>query len=449
MTEQRMEECLEYFRGRQVFQKVFSGFRKKYESLGHFGGTVTLKGLDAEEKAALGGFFQRDYTENQTITILASAMEKALSESRFGELAWEEILEAYFQEPLLARKEQDRREEKEKQQFFAEFLDPKGQEGKGTGNAGRQWLSHALDSHKDGGLLLMQQYREDREGFRETLKAVLAAIDVLPYCLRRTGKADGLFRERLPVFAAKTTGNPHYFDNGTSGEKLLTAFLCYDFQVNGKKENRDAEWKNRLYYQAGILKDDLSNDVLVYGIRGRKMGGELHQGIEGFYRERQAMRLTLNTIGTLKEAWAVNSPVFVLENPAVFSELVRCQPAITAVCGGGQPCLAVLALLDLLSEGSTLYYAGDFDPDGLLILQRLKERYGRRLVPWGYRREWYETYLSEVECSPLTMKKLDRVTLPEVQEIVERMKRHRKAAYQETMMKELADSAEILMKNRS
>lgn len=422
MTEQRMEECLEYFRGRQVFQKVFSGFRKKYESLGHFGGTVTLKGLDAEEKAALGGFFQRDYTENQTITILASAMEKALSESRFGELAWEEILEAYFQEPLLARKEQNRREEKEKQQFFAEFLDPKGQEGKGTGNAGRQWLSHALDSHKDGGLLLMQQYREDREGFRETLKA---------------------------VFAAKTTGNPHYFDNGTSGEKLLTAFLCYDFQVNGKKENRDAEWKNRLYYQAGILKDDLSNDVLVYGIHGRKMGGELHQGIEGFYRERQAMRLTLNTIGTLKEAWAVNSPVFVLENPAVFSELVRSQPAITAVCGGGQPCLAVLALLDLLSEGSTLYYAGDFDPDGLLILQRLKERYGRRLVPWGYRREWYETYLSEVECSPLTMKKLDRVTLPEVQEIVERMKRHRKAAYQETMMKELADSAEILMKNRS
>ena len=411
MTEQRMEECLEYFRGRQVFQKVFSGFRKKYESLGHFGGTVTLKGLDAEEKAALGGFFQRDYTENQTITILASAMEKALSESRFGELAWEEILEAYFQEPLLARKEQNRREEKEKQQFFAEFLDPKGQEGKGTGNAGRQWLSHALDSHKDGGLLLMQQYREDREGFRETLKA---------------------------VFAAKTTGNPHYFDNGTSGEKLLTAFLCYDFQVNGKKENRDAEWKNRLYYQAGILKDDLSNDVLVYGIRGRKMGGELH-----------AMRLTLNTIGTLKEAWAVNSPVFVLENPAVFSELVRCQPAITAVCGGGQPCLAVLALLDLLSEGSTLYYAGDFDPDGLLILQRLKERYGRRLVPWGYRREWYETYLSDVECFPLTMKKLDRVTLPEVQEIVERMKRHRKAAYQETMMKELADSAEILMKNRS
>ena len=45
------------------------------------------------------------------------------------------------------------------------------------------------------------------------------------------------------------------------------------------------------------------------------------------------------------------------------------------------------------------------------------------------------------------MKKLDRVTLPEVQEIVESMKRHRKAAYQETMMKELADSAEILMKN--
>lgn len=32
-------------------------------------------------------------------------------------------------------------------------------------------------------------------------------------------------RELLPVFSAKVTGNPHYFDAGTAAEKLLTAFF--------------------------------------------------------------------------------------------------------------------------------------------------------------------------------------------------------------------------------
>ena len=97
---------MEYFRARQVYQKLFEGMRKKYAGLGRLGGTVTLTGLTREERQQLGGFFQKDYTENKTVTISGRLMEKALSSSRFAGISWEEILEAYFGQPLEVTKEQ-------------------------------------------------------------------------------------------------------------------------------------------------------------------------------------------------------------------------------------------------------------------------------------------------------------------------------------------------------
>ena len=43
--EKLMQECLQYFRERPVYEKVFQKMRGKYESLGHIGGKVVLTGL--------------------------------------------------------------------------------------------------------------------------------------------------------------------------------------------------------------------------------------------------------------------------------------------------------------------------------------------------------------------------------------------------------------------
>ena len=55
-NEKILSEALAYFHRSQVFRKLFLKFREKYISLGHFGGSVTLTRLTAEEKMALGGF---------------------------------------------------------------------------------------------------------------------------------------------------------------------------------------------------------------------------------------------------------------------------------------------------------------------------------------------------------------------------------------------------------
>ena len=261
---------------------------------------------------------------------------------------------------------------------------------------------------------------------------VLDGIDSLP-CQPRTGKRD---RQLLAVFAAGVTGNPHYFDVGTAAEKLLGAYLETVTPPELFEGLSGAERKNQLFYQAGLLKDDLSNEILAYGIRGLRRDGTLHAGLEGFFREREPVRLTLRTLSGLKAAEASGKAIRIVENPAVFSMLTDRYPEEPALCVNGQPRLAALLLLDLLKEEHEFYYAGDFDPEGLLIAQRLKERYRERLKLWRYEGELYRNYLSEVPLPPERLKKLERVRLSELQEIKELMLREKKAAYQEAMMGE-------------
>ena len=77
-TNDLLEECMLYFKARPVYKKLFLKMRDKYAGLGHFGGTAMLTSLSREEKSQLGGFFQRDYTSNKTITISADLMKKCL-----------------------------------------------------------------------------------------------------------------------------------------------------------------------------------------------------------------------------------------------------------------------------------------------------------------------------------------------------------------------------------
>ena len=424
-TNDLLEECMLYFKARPVYKKLFLKRRDKYAGLGHFGGTAMLTSLSREEKSQLGGFFQRDYTSNKTITISADLMKKCLESSKFAGLTWELILETYFGEPLQVKKEIELAESKRREDYFAEILESISDE------SGREWLRSILEEKKEGYLLITQLYKESPEELRSILTYVTTGIAKLKVFQDKKQK------ELLAVFSANVTGNPHYFDEGKTGEKLLFNYLGernFDLKQEGLSR---AEYKNRIYYEAGILKDEVSNDALAYGIHGWKPDGGLHEGIEGFLENREPVKLTLQTIGRLEKVCGQSSQVYVVENPAVFSVLIREYPQRTVICGNGQLHLAVLILMDKFSCDTVFWYAGDFDPEGLLIAQKLKVRYGERLKLWKYEADLYETYLSEVELSDRRMKKLEQVSVQELQEIREAMYKKRRSAYQESMMEAL------------
>lgn len=451
MEDERLKACLEYFRARPVYKKIFVRFREKTVSLGHFGGSVVFASLSDEEKQQLEGFLQKNYRGQKSLTISAALLQKSLESSRFAGLDWEQILEAYFGEPLVGKKELDRRMRQEREEFFRKFYEEDKENSErerrpdvtsaletapmpghvfasgivpGIAPA-RRWLQTVVEESGPGVRLLLGQYKEDKERLETALNMLIRASETLP--------ADAQTFEPLPVFSARITGNPHYFDVGTFEGNLLEAFLSDRYECRKEPGLAGAEWKNRVLYQAGILRDALSNHVMLYGIGGVNKNGMVHEGLEGFLRAKEPVVATLLTLGGLAEVKAAKE-VYVVENPAVFSELIRRRPEGSFVCSNGQPRLAALVLLDLLKIRSTLWYAGDFDPEGLVIAQNLKQRYGADLLFWDYRIDYYRRAMSEVRLDEKRLGMLDRVREQELRDIAQEIRTTGHPAYQETML---------------
>lgn len=429
MTEagqEQMESCLFYFRQRKVFEKLFRGFCKKYESLGHIGGTVALKNLSAEECEQLGGFLGKDFLGTKQVSVSGQAFEEALGKSRFSGVSLQEILENYFGMPLLAKKEEKERKEREKESFFDKAFSLAGHPSV------REWLETGKLEKRNEYRYMEREWGKDVETLFSVLRVVYQAGEKLP-C--RSGSY-----ELLPVFAAEITGNPHAFDSGTMAHYLLSCYLEFLFPDAWEEENSHTEKVWALFFRAGILKDDLSNSVLVYGFRGLLPDGKFHVGLDGFCAQREPVFLTLLSLSGMEQLCPGNDEsfpdVYMVENPAVFSYLCKKYPKESFICGNGQQRMAVWMLLSRIPEKYRIFYAGDFDPEGLGIAQRLKKRFPERVCLWKYEVELYRKYLTSHVISEQRLKKLDRIDLPELSALCACMREKRVAVYQETMLEE-------------
>ena len=432
-------ECVSYFRNHKGFHRLLCGIRDKYISLARCGGTVTLVNPTSAEKSDLEGFFGRNYASNKTITISAERFQKQLSETRFSKVTLEELLEAYFEETLESKGAAKEREEQEWNAFLDEihisFVNTF------SGN----WLQNTREQKSDSAAytFLKQFYKEDKELLRVVLKAVMCAADQFPAFEERT--------KMLAVFAAETTGDPHYFDEGTKANRLLSYLmeayvescrLCGKDEDTRQKNGSVVEKKTQLMYHAGLAKDDISNRTVLYGIHLRMKNGKLHRGIEGFIAERQPVTVMLKQMSEVESAYGEDKRIYVFENPSVFSAFVektggdkKIGQEISAVCTNGQLTLTSLLLLDqLVRAGDVLYYAGDFDPEGLKIADNLKKRYGEKMVLWHYREEDYQVAKSEVVISDKRLDKLASVHSKELQIIVQLLRVEKRAGYQELLI---------------
>lgn len=430
--ESLMKACVAYFRARPVYRRLFRLIRDKYSGLGHLGGRVTLTGLAPEDRKDLEEFFQKDFSGTKNVTISATLMEHALAKSKFADLTWEDILEEFFEKPLTVKREVEQQRRDDRAAYFDELF------RKYAKTEGGRWLKYAVLNRKEGFQALMQQYKENPEQLKQIIEQLMLCIERLPVYHAKDGDIQ---REMLTVFAAEATGDAHYFDEGTTGERLMIAYLSDAFAMEAQGLTQKTEQKNSLWYAAGILNDDLSNDVLCYGIHAKTRSGACHQGIEGFLTQQEPVRLTLYTLGNLQEVRPKTDggKVYVMENPSVFSEIVRRHPKTAAICTDGQPRLAVFVLMDLLKAHTVFYYMGDFDPEGLLIAQRLKERYDNRLVLWNYHAGWYDRYVSDVVITDARMRKLRKIHIPELMAVKEAIEREKRAAYQEAMLEAFID----------
>lgn len=429
------EACRAYFKENKGFDRAFALMRRKWESLGRTAGTVKLSRCSEAERRALESLLGRA-CPGADLSFSLSEFEAALAETRFQGISLKELLELYFGAPLISNKEKQAVKRERLQAFFdrcrEEFL-TKGQKDEGYLCAAA-WIGCVAEKKLYGYPVIVAEWKKSPENARRLISLVGEGL----CAAERTEREDGSVL--LAVLAAQISGNPHFLDRGTTGGLLFTQALCYRLD---KAFPSDAGGYAALYAENGIQLDEISSTVAAFGVHLEKENGLRHSAYEGFISENEPYVIMQANLEHVRRAYGDGNCVFVVENEMVFSYLcgqARLHAPLTAlVCTSGQPRKAGRQLLDLLvKSGMTLYYAGDLDPDGLRIADRLAETYGDRLQLWHMTEEDYRKAISCEEISQRGMAKMEKLKHPQLRKTAESIGKTGRAGYQERLLADMA-----------
>ena len=371
--------------------------------------------MSCSEIEELEGFFAESFHGKKSVTISSEKFEKALKNSKYSLVTPEEILTAFFGKTLLGKTEEVKQKEQKKKLIEEDFL---AQFAKTPAVKCFALFNAILKSYEKNNL--QQWYR--------LLWLCAKVYNALPY--RKNQKI------YLPVFAAEISGNPHAFDMGTTEGNILYQVILISLEQRGLVvESSDlfpAYKRQKSYLLAGILIDDISNYAILYQVRAMKKDRSEHQGMLGFFSEKNMVQVPLNIISEWESIECIDNEIYVVENPSVFAAICKEK---SCMCMNGQPRLASILVLDLLAKSNVkIYYSGDLDPEGLLIAQKLRQYYRGNFVYWHMKLEDYRKGISQEYISDKRKKILERIKDEELLPVANLMKEYGVASYQENIL---------------
>ncbi|MCI8297970.1 MAG: DUF2399 domain-containing protein [Lachnospiraceae bacterium] len=194
----------------------------------------------------------------------------------------------------------------------------------------------------------------------------------------------------------------------------------------------------------------MSSTVIAYGIHLLVEGVEetdlsLHPVYEGYCQRKEPCVLSLANLSRARKAYGDSQIIYIVENEMVFSELLErlSRYPVTLLCTSGQPRTAAYGLLELLLEsGHHFYYAGDLDPEGLDIAERLWRSFPDHVQIWRMGPEDYEKAMSGERVSERRLEILKNLSHPELEKTARRLMEHKRAGYQELLLEEMARDVE-------
>lgn len=420
-------ECADYFKSRKAYRRCFKEFLKKWKSYGRVAGSIILRDASEDERRAIGGMIGKVFYEKD-IRFSFLEFQQGLQRTRFAPVDVREVLEAYFGENLLT----NQGKKQEEQQKRAEFLQKLCRDfvRQGDESAALRWISAMTTERKYGYQLLIREYGKDQIAAEDLVKKVGSALVNLESVKERECP--------LAVFAAEVSGNPHYFDRGTTAGQLLIHAVAYC--ENAEFPKNAHQWR-QLLLNVGIVPDNVSSMVHVYGLRLRLDTG-WHPAYDAFCRLGEPYVLTMENLRKIAGVHAAGGRVYIVENEMVFSYLLdnMKEEKITILCTSGQIRTAAAELISLiLDTDAEVYYSGDIDPEGIGIADRLWQKFGNRIHIWRMSPADYKKGISEESIGEISMSKLRHISNPELKELAEYMQEKGKAAYQENILDDLLE----------
>ncbi len=417
------EKLSEYFKSNKSYRRIMEALLYNFKKYGEVKGNILLSDASASECDVANSIITpKKLFSPPVLKFKMTDFEKGIRNSVYSGADIREVLEIYFGHEIKSNKEKKLSDEQAREKFLQTF------ENKYYSSPCHKWIKAMISEHKFGYKTLIRELTADS----------LQAFQLLNYVCKAVNSRSSKITEpiQLAVLSADITGNSHYFDRNTTSGKLLIHALAFLSEIS---EYKNAEQVREIYSLFSIEPDSISGSVATLGIRLFYSKESEHPAYKVFADTGEICLVSSANLMSVKHADSDSKTVFAVENQMVFSALtdtaVKCR--LSLLCTSGQVKSAGFKLMDMLIENNCdIYYAGDFDPEGIQIAQKLLLRYDSdKFHIWRMNVNDYRSIeKSDEEISQTRIKKLEKISSPILKETALMIAECKRAAYQELLI---------------
>ena len=419
-----------YLRSDPHWSRIMDKILNKYIGQGGCKGSIVIQDATSGECAAATGLLRSVHPfEPPVLKFRLSEFEAAMQRTKYSQVTLKGVLEAYFRRQIHTKREQKIDQNDNQEQFFREITESISDVQL------LRWLCAMQEEKKYGYILLMKQFQTTPDAASAMLKQVCRAIELL-----QDGKPIPIAR-----LSAEVTGNAHAFDRTEPTGRLLIEALAF---LAGSTDYQNAEEINAIYTAFSIEPDLLSGAAAAVGIRLYDGTAHEHPGYRYFADTGEIFMISMAALERIRSADAGHKTVFVVENPTVFYLLApaAAEYGVGLLCTFGQLKASGLRILDLLAENRCrIYYAGDYDPEGLMIADKILCRYSGYVASvWCMDVACYRKIEKAETLTERRLHLLQNICSVELISLAEELKQEKRSAHQELLIAEMKEEMKRL-----
>ncbi len=419
------KECADYFRSKAAYDRIMTEIYRNFRKFGKAKGNVVISDASMEECYAANEIVgPKEPFLPPVIKFHVSDFEKGLKKTRFGSADLKDITEIYFGKTIVTRKAVN-----ESSAAIRSAVLNSARE-KNAGRLCEEWLCALISQKSFGYKSIAGEINTSPDNAEKILGNVCEAIN----------SRENAEPVQLAVMSAEITGDPHYFDNTRTAGRLLLKGLAFTAEM---PERGCAEDEKKIYGEFGIEPDNISGMTAAVGVRLYRSGMREHPAFKAFADNGEICLISMANLLDICGADADGKTVIAVENPMVFSALssTAAEHGCGLLCTYGQLKLSGIRLLQMLADsGCKILYAGDFDPEGLQIADRILCRFSEYDVhSWHMTERDYISIEKGEAISEKRLNKLKSIRSPELVPAAEILAAQKRAAYQELLISQMAD----------
>lgn len=404
-----------YLKTKKGLTRLMNQLKEKYISLSRFSGTIIVNDISEIESTDISNLLGKKINKGDSLKTSFKEITKKINEGKYNGFDWLELFYVYFDEKVITNLEKSTNRKQNEFAFYKELYE-KNKERKYI-----EVVKKILDQDETINRIAKQKYNKDKNNLQMEFNNILLLLDNIP-----------LVPTSLAVYSS-LTGNPHYLDFNKSTSTLFLRILS---KIKNIEYEDKIEVKISILSEINVYTDPISNYVITYKLTGNKILNKLN-------KNNVVVNLNLLNINKINKVSTDNKRVYVFENPSMLTSLMDLNDAI--IITSGIPNISLYTLLQKLDESSVkIYYNGDFDPEGLLIAEKLKLRFPS-VEMMCYDVIDYNKSKSKEKISNSRLKKLDNINLKELNRIKQELLENKTSAYQEQNIDRIK---EYMMKNK-